>query len=403
MSVDMREINTEVRKIMKRHGVSYKTGFLAEKPLRWIPFDQRNPSEQSRCYQWLDTTAHTLPELIAQKAVRKRVEMLETPSWLFVDLDREVINLLLLNFTMIIHAYFRETFPYSNVGELMQDESIKYVPPQLAIPAWELSKIVGMHPVMSYCLYSPCNYYIPDQNKALSLDNIELIHSFTNTLDEKWFVWDHQVVEKIVAPAIPALLKAYLLCKRNDPPVDAIVYYLSVATRAHEKAVDVLERMREHCDYQTYFDQVRLFYSFPKNVVFEGVDELKGEPQNFFGETGGQSPFMHLRLAILGIDHYKDPYFAKMRDYMPKEFRSLIELIGDSKIRQFVLDCVKKGEARPVRRYNALVMSILAWEAEHITLVDDYIKQYGEVYGTGKPPLEWLRHLYDKTKSKLIL
>lgn len=236
--------------------------------------------------------------------------------------------------------------------------------------------------------------------RPLSLDNIEMPLSFTGTLDEKWFVWVHQIIEVTVAPGMHALLKAYLLTKNEDAPIEEVGSCLYEAAMAEIEAVNILERVREHCDYRTYFDKVRLFYSLPRNIVFEGVDELNRKSQEIFGETGGQSASRHFRLLVAGIGHDDDPYFPKMRNHMSRPHRELLKQVSDSRVREFVL--AHRNNRPLVRKYNMLVQSIVDWRAEHLSLVSDYIAIYGEGHGTGKPPLGWLDDLLEKTKEYLI-
>src|SRR5574337_953031 len=153
--------------------------------------------------------------------------------------------------------------------------------------------------------------YRKDPEQPVSVENLELIHSFTGTLDERWFVWIHQAVETVFAPAIPELLRACLLSRIDDPvrPMPSLgalkeetiaaemIRCLDSAAQAARHAVAVLKRMREHCDYGTYFNRVRLFFTFPNSVVFEGVEELGGAPRRSSTGTGGQTPFMHFQLA----------------------------------------------------------------------------------------------------------
>ena len=400
----MRMVEQGARTILRKHDVSLKTGFLAKDPLPFLPMDADN-AKRDKSFTDLDTLAHyPLHKLIKDGDVVQAVSRLDVPTWSFNDLPKQVVFRLMLVYAMLTHAYFREILPYKNVDELMKDESVKHLPSQLAVPLWELSKITGIAPSMSYPLYALRNWTKKDPSLPLSLENVEMIHSFTGTIDENWFVAVHHIVEVEAVPAILALLKAHLLAElwNNGQEVtdEDMASYLSAAARAENKTVDVLERMREHCDYKTYFDSVRLFYSFPCKVVFEGVNELGGEPQEILGETGGQSPSRHFRLLAVGIRHETDAYFPKMRLHMSSPHRELLELIYKSQIRQFVLD--RRHNTRLVRRYNALVQSVIDWRVEHLSQVDDYIKVYGEMHGTGKPPLNWLIKLKDEAREFII-
>ena len=396
------EVKKQVDSLMQKCGVSFKTGFLAEEPLRHLPKDSN--LKRSQDFEIIDKIGHSLDKLIKEKKITENVNKLRVPDWSFDDLSWQTVNRLMLVTAMITHAYFREKLPYKDVAELMKDTSNKTLPAQLAVPLWKLSKITGIAPSMSYGLYSLWNYYKKDPKLPLSLENVELIHSFTGTLDEKWFVWIHQIVEITFAQAVPELAKASLLAALKDTDdnfiTNEMIKCLDSASETTRKVVNVLERMREHCNYKTYFDEVRLFYSIPRNIIFEGVEELKGQPQEIYGETGGQTPYMHFLLSVLGISHAEDQYFPNMQKHMSENNRNFLSNFKNSKLREYV-ESHKKNRIL-VRRYNMLVQCVLDWRAEHINLVDDYIKSFGEVHGTGKPPLEWLKSLYNKTKTYLI-
>ena len=415
MKNDFTELQNEVRLLMEQHGVSFETGFLAEQPLRWLPKDA-GQVPQTTDFERLDAMAYALERTIIERRVTESIKRLDVPSWSFEDLPWPVVHRLMLIYAMVTHAYFREVYPYRNVSELMQDQSLKMLPAQLAVPLWRASRRIGMEPTMPYSLYALWNYYRKDPGHPVSPNNLELIHSFTGTLDERWFVWVHQAVEVAFAPGIPELLSACLLSRARDPDgsmpslrqldedviVEEMIHCLENAAMAARDAVAVLKRMREHCDYGTYFNRVRLFFTFPNSVVFEGVDELQGKPKHKLGETGGQTPFMHFQLAATGIDHDDDPYFPRMRGYMAKPFRDLIELVKQiSRIRTFVLE--RRRNVRLVQAYNALIQAVpLDWRLVHMRLVEDFIGQFGERHGTGKPPLDWLSALHNKAQTYLI-
>lgn len=397
--LDLRNIEEQVKDLMLKDNVSFKTGFLAELPLKHLPTED---PKNGKDFKLLDDIAYSLEKIIKEKKVALSVNKLQLPNWSFEDLPRNVVYRLMLITSMLTHAYFREVLPYKSVHELMKDTSKKTLVPQLAVVLWRLSKITGIAPSMSYGLYSLWNYYKKDENKPLSLDNVEMIHSFTGSLDEKWFVWIHQVVEITFSQAIPELAKACMLSSlpESNEVTNEIIKSLDKAVTVMRQVVNVLERMRENCDFRTYFDTVRIFYSIPRNIVFEGVSELKGEGQEIYGETGGQTPYMHFLLSVLGVKHDEDQYFPNMQRHMSSEFRDFLSHFKNSKLRDYVEK--QKRNRILTRRYNMLIQSVLDWRTEHISLVDDYIKDFGEVHGTGKPPLGWLKSLYEKTKTYII-
>jgi len=142
MEVVMKKIDKEVKKIMREHNVSYKTGFLAESPLSYLPTSLN--FEQDRYFKLINMISNRLTELIKNKGVAQAIESLWVPTFSFDNLERPVVNLLAYQLARIVHALFNEILPYHSVEELKKDESIKHLFPQLAIPLWRLSKIIGI-------------------------------------------------------------------------------------------------------------------------------------------------------------------------------------------------------------------------------------------------------------------
>lgn len=392
----IREVDAEVDYILLQHRISKELGFLGDKPLRSLP--QNFDTRRNTYFRHLDAVAYNLPQHIKNCTLLKEVTSFSLPPRLNLEnLSWDAQNLFMLVIELIIHAYFKTILNYHSANELRNDASKKYLLPEIAIPSWEISKLTGFAPTLSYGLYSLWNYELINPEKPVALDNLNLLHSFTDSLDEKWFVWVHQVVEKTFAPAIPLLLRAYLLT--TDPSIKGVARIVTESLRsaylAMQKTVKILKRMREHCDPNTYFETVRMFYSFPRNVVFLGVPEIADKPQELFGETGGQTPFKHFLQAVLGTYH-NDPYFPRMRAHMSKYNRSFIEMIlQDSQLREYVK---RHKTHRPlVCAYKALEQAIADWQMEHLSLVEDYIGKYGDGHGTGSPPLSWLRGLYEET------
>ncbi len=406
----MDQIDDRVSQLMRVHGVSTKTGFLAEHPLEWLPLDTRDLLRTAEFVR-LDEFAYMLEDNVAHKEVARAVALLPMPSRSFEGLPEPVLYRLMLIYAMYAHAYFRETLHYVNVTELMRDSSTHFLPPQLAVPLWELSKLIGMRPTMPYELYGLLNWRLKNPQLPISLENLAMIHSFTGSESEHWFVNVHQAIEMEMVEGNSAFIKACMLSQ--DAVVAGNLHYIqprelrSALLRAADssyRAIGILRRMREHCDYRTYFDHIRLFYTFPCNMVYQGVVELKDEPQNYFGETGGQAPFQHLRLAVLGMDHEHFPYFPQMRMHMSSQFRTLIEwALHASAVRPFLLAYGGEAHVAEARdAYNHCVQAVVDWREFHLELARDYIFQYGDQHGTGTTPLDWLQRLIDHAKSFFI-
>ncbi|OGZ58155.1 MAG: hypothetical protein A2827_02940 [Candidatus Spechtbacteria bacterium RIFCSPHIGHO2_01_FULL_43_30] len=401
-----RKAGEQTRQLMRNHFVSGTEGFLSP-PTDLLQELRENSVSSNRYASYfynLETLSRNIVWIITHREVEHFVnDNLANPpsptSFDYGNLSRNFQHAFMLRLAMIMHAYLKEKYPYKNVSELMKDDEPKTLCSAIAIPMWELSKATGIQPSMSYSLYALWNWKKKNPLKPLTLANVEMPYSFTGTVDEKWFVWIHQVIEATVATGIEALLKAYFLAK-HDPAPEMITPLLQTAARTENRAVDILQRMREKCDYKTYFDQVRLFYTLPKKIIFENVAELEGKPMEILGETGGQSPSRHFRLMIMDITHSTDAYFPRMRLHMSAKHQELLDIISDSNIRRYVLE--HGDNSALLRAHNSLIQAFVDWRIEHLFLVRDYIKTYGETHGTGKPPLDWLEKLIEETKKYII-
>ena len=398
------DLDSRVRELMKLHHISPEVGFLTKNPPRYLPKNSRN-YERDEYFAEIDALLFKLPQLIRAKGIAANVRRLRIPPGNFKDLSWEMKNAFHLKISMLTHAYWREILPYKNAGEHMRDTQIRALLPQLAVPLWRISEETGAAPSMSYFFYSPSNYYLKDPALPINLSNLELIHSFTGMSDEKWFVNIHQVIQHVYAPAIPELLKAMFLSELPHESVvkEAITRCLLNAAVAAERWVDVLYAMPAHCDYRRYFDEVRLFYLFPRRVLFEEVNGSEGKlVEDVLGETGGQTQDQHFRLAALGIYPHQDVYFPLMRKHMPKTHRDLIETAFNSRLRKYILEEGRLGNREIVAAYNKNIYSLIDSRKLHKRWVDLYITRFGESHGTGKPPLDWLDKHIKRARRALI-
>ena len=406
-----KNVNMAVNSLVQFHQISDELGFLPKNPLRLLPSNTQFML-RNRYFIEIDKIAYSLPDLIKKGRVAEAVRSLPVPSWPIYDLYQPAMYRLMLLVTMLEHAYFYEKLQHLKVAELMAMEGPHVIPNKLAIPLYKLWQQTGIAPSMSYELYSQWNYLKFDPSKPIDFDNIKMIHSFTDTEDEKGFVLIHQIVDYTFAPVIRPSLKAHLLTADSSQwdsvPPDLITRLLEEISANMEKVVNVLERMREYCRPDVYFEQVRRFYSIPRNLEFEGVEKLKGQTVNVLGETGGQDSWKQFMHAILGMD-FDDVkfgniyYFKELRNHMSPVRRNLVERIkSESMLRNYVVDQKEKNNCQPARRYNRLIKSLLDWMDEHYSLAKEYVGRQGETHGTVKAPFGLLQEIRDKTKSYII-
>ncbi len=116
-----------------------------------------------------------------------------------------------------------------------------------------------------------------------------------------------------------------------------------------------LERIRDHCDPERFFNQVRIFLqgsknnpALPSGVIYGGraVDEAGMERRHFyFGGSAAQSTLFCSIDAVLGVDHDPCNFLIEMRDYMPEKDRLFVRALEDKDrpiLSAFVLKLVEK-------------------------------------------------------------
>lgn len=411
-SASIINLDEKISQVLLAHNISQTTGFMEESPLKDL-HRRKDSKEEWNSFRTMIYLAGKLPQIIEEKKVREKIALLpineeNLTCSLFSDLSWREKNLLHLTIGMLAHAWLHEQYPYATVGEMNEDMSIKHLCHQLAVPLYAISKETGAAPTMSFPFYSEQNGWKNDPNEPFSLANFRLLFSFTGSLSEKWFVGIHQVIDTVFSPAIPEYLRAYFLAKLEPEPqvARALTLALEKSAESSESCNDIMLAMYAHCEYRnrSYFDRVRVFYIFPKNVVYDGVTALGNIPQNPFGETGGQWPGQHFRLAVLGAYNHDDQYFPKMRLNMQKPAREFVEMMFGSRVRDFVLkEYLINGNVNLAKAYNRNIAAIISFREIHLDFVDKYIRCYGDTHGTGNPPLKFLDNQIKHLQTKLIV
>jgi indoleamine 2,3-dioxygenase len=180
-----------------------------------------------------------------------------------------------------------------------------------------------------------------------------------------------------------------------------------------ERMYAALERMRELCDPYIYYRRVRPYIfgwkdhpALPDGLIYEGVEELRGLPQKYRGETGAQSSIIPSLDAVLGIRHADDPlrtYLLEMRDYMPTGHRRYIgALEAGPSVRDVVIE---SGDESLGTHYDRCVELLRAFRAKHLEYAASYIQRQSQVattnpteVGTGGTPfMQYLKKHRDET------
>ena len=353
--------------------------------------------------EW-DQFGKDLPKLLMGTNFRKRVQAL--PKFNIDKLNGEAE----IQRAMLVLSYIGQAYQWSD------NEAATVMPQVLAKPWYEVGKLVGRPPILSYQSYASDNWRRFDKTGPIECGNIGLLQCFLGGQDEEWFILIHIDIEKKAGKALKAIEEAQAAVVAQDAEkVEAALIKMRAALSA---MYEVLGRMPERCDPYIYFHRVRPYIfgwrnnpSLPDGVVYEGVDEYKGVGQKFRGETGAQSAIIPAMDGVLGIEHEKDElreYLMEMRTYMPPKHVAFIQAVeAGPSVRNFVTT-VKKSSLTQV--FNDCIELVANFRAMHLEYAGTYIHAQAQAtpgnpsaVGTGGTPfMIYLRKHRDETKKQTV-
>jgi len=353
--------------------------------------------------EW-DQFGKDLPKLLMGSDFRKRVNAL--PKFNIDKLNGEAQ----IQRAMLVLSYIGQAYQWSD------NKAATVMPEVLAKPWYEVGKLVGRPPILSYQSYASDNWRRFDKTGPIECGNIGLLQCFLGGQDEEWFILIHIDIEKKAGKALKAIEQAQTAVVAQDAEkVEAALIKMRAALTA---MYEVLGRMPERCDPYIYFHRVRPYIfgwrnnpSLPDGVVYEGVDEYKGLGQKFRGETGAQSAIIPAMDGVLGIEHEKDElreYLMEMRTYMPPKHVAFIEAVeAGPSVRNFVTT-IKRSSLTQV--FNDCIELVANFRAMHLEYAGTYIHAQAQAtpgnpsaVGTGGTPfMIYLRKHRDETKKQTV-
>ncbi|MBM3743851.1 MAG: hypothetical protein FJW46_06115 [Actinobacteria bacterium] len=353
--------------------------------------------------EW-DQFGKNLPKLLMGSNFRKRVKAL--PKFNIDKLNGEAE----IQRAMLVLSYIGQAYQWSdNVAATL-------LPEVLAKPWYEVGKLVGRPPILSYQSYAADNWRRFDKAGPIECGNIGLLQCFLGGQDEEWFILIHIDIEKKAGKALKAIEEAQTAVVAQD--AGQVELALTKMRTALSAMYEVLGRMTERCDPYIYFHRVRPYIfgwrnnpSLPDGVVYEGVDEYKGVGQKFRGETGAQSAIIPAMDGVLGIEHEKDElreYLMEMRTYMPPKHVAFIEAVeAGPSVRNFVT-MIKRSSLTQV--FNDCIELVANFRAMHLEYAGTYIHAQAQAtpgnpsaVGTGGTPfMVYLRKHRDETKKQTV-
>uniref|UniRef100_UPI00398F3AD2 indoleamine 2,3-dioxygenase 1 isoform X5 n=1 Tax=Pristiophorus japonicus TaxID=55135 RepID=UPI00398F3AD2 len=192
------------------------------------------------------------------------------------QLRREVNNMQLLSTHFLIgHKELRlahMALSFITMGYVWQDgehNSMKVLPKSLAVPYCEVSKIVGLPPILVHADCVLANWKKKDGNRSMELRNLDTILALPGGDSLKGFFLVTLEVELAAVQGIKAVSIATEAVLQHDD--DSIKNALQDMAESIRKMNQSLKMMDEHVDPATFYGIIRLFLSgtLPKTYLFD--------------------------------------------------------------------------------------------------------------------------------------
>lgn len=260
---------------------------------------------------------------------------------------------------------------------LGKDEQIDILPYHIGLP-WHISaKRLGLPEATTYSSVV-LNNWRPKYEKIESIDDIEVIHTITNTEDEKWFYKIHMAIELMGAPVLQKLSDWDTIVK-SEKLLRELLSDFFVFLKESTKLVN---RMKDHCDPEFFWNQIRIYLAgyddktmFPNGLKIENTDiEIR-----WAGGSGAQSTLLQMTDTVFGVKHdvaHAGEFLNRMRTYMPPTDRNFLLILEKN---GSIEKHVRKFKSTLLEDLYKLCLSELAkFRHAHMSIVHKYIWNFVE-------------------------
>ncbi|NP_001124530.1 indoleamine 2,3-dioxygenase 2 [Monodelphis domestica] len=340
---------------LEKFHISEDYGFILPDPLQ----------ELSHYYMpWMEI-ASNLPLMIENHELRVRVDTMPLLSCHFLKGHREqyLAHLLLSCITM------------GYVWQEGEKHIPKVLPRNLALPFVEISRTLGLPPILVHSDLVLTNWKKKDPNGPLEIRNLDTIVSFPGGESLKGFVLVTLLVEKAAVPGIKALVKAINAILQSNE--DVLLQALQQLRTSIDEMAKALRQMHDYVDPAIFYAVIRIFLSgwqdnpaIPDGLIYEGVSE---EPLKYSGGSAAQSTVFHAFDELLGVCHSKESttFLHRMREYMPPSHRAFLEEIHSApSLKEFILS---SRSCLLHEAYNQCVKALAELRSHHINIVAKYL------------------------------
>jgi indoleamine 2,3-dioxygenase len=378
--------------------VSVENGFLpTQPPLDSLPNEYYKP--------WEDIVQN-LQGLILSKRLRGVVNKLPVLSTAYLRNAQEWRRAYsILGF--ITHAYIWGG-----------NKPAERIPAPITIPFLETCEHLELPPVATYAGLVLWNWKpMFESERTDTLSNLDMLQTFTGSMDEKWFYLVSVAIEARGAPLIPMMLEAIAAARRGDKTT-VLDSLRNFAERIDELGL-LLTKMYDNCDPHVFYNRIRPYLAGSKNMADAGLPNGvvfdNGGPINkqryvqFSGGSNAQSSIIQFFDLVLNVEHRPtgqkkgdEPlslsskrapppsFIHEMRKYMPGPHARFLAEVGKvANLRAFVEE--HSYDSALTVAFDASLAMLSALRDKHIQIVSRYIiiqsaaaKKRAEADGSGK-------------------
>ncbi|KAK7146536.1 hypothetical protein R3I93_014094 [Phoxinus phoxinus] len=347
--------HTETLLSLRKFHISEDCGFILPEPLTDLPVYYK---------PWMDI-ARNMPELISSHSLRLRIHDMPLLETHLLQSYRE-LRLAHLALSMMAMGY---------VWQEGERETVKVLPQNLSVPFCEVSRRLGLPPILIHADTVLANWKKTDPDGPFSMENLELLLTLPGGESVRGFFLVTLLVELAAVPGLKSILDVINGVYYND--VAMVTTALDVVSQAIDSMKHALKLMHEYVDPSIFYGIMRIFLSgwkdnpsMPEGLVYEGVHE---KPMEFSGGSAAQSSILHSFDELLGVQHegHSGAFLRRMRDYMPPSHKRFIEDIsGRPSLRDFVL---QQADERLTHTFEQCVARLVDFRNYHINIVTRYI------------------------------
>lgn len=257
-----------------------------------------------------------------------------------------------------------------------KENLLNTIPQELGIPLLEISKDLGMPPILNYAATILYNWSPKDQSKPLDLDNLQVNYKLIENPAYNWFSIIHMAIEARGGAVLKAMMDVKTHLANNN--IKALRETFTHVTEALRATNTLLLRMYDNCSpddfwkFRFYFEGTNDTNLFPNGLQVKGVEH---EPIVFVGISGAQSTLIQAFDAFFGVEHegHGKIFLNAMRNYMPTQHRKFIENLGKGfNIKEYVM---KSGDDELRKMFAEAINRFTVYRQTHLRLVHDYILQ----------------------------